>query len=333
MTILWVLLLIIINPFAGTLGEIYTIPKLLILIIIIILSEKSKSNRLDIYLWLIYLIICTISSLLSPNTVESLLGSREQLDGLIYQFVIAAIALFKIKPNKRGVQIGLIILIVGSLVGIPLYSFRGHQAAAIMLCCLYLKDYRFSLIGGLCCFILKSRMSLLIIMLLHVERLTIPFIIGLILILIITLGKTDHSILTGRNWHYIESIEGIKQRPLIGYGFPGYGIGYMYFNHPHASYRIYEGDRIYSFIRKTDNKFITAKTPRSKAHNIILDKWLEVGVMGVIVYLILLLKGGNNRLNYYIIWLLFWYTSGQYDHLFWLFKNSLSSTQLPTNKD
>lgn len=323
--ILWALLLVIINPFAHSLGGIYTVPKLFILLIIIIVSEKSRPTRLDFYLWLTYLLICAATSLLSPNTVEALTGSREQLDGLIYQFLIAAIALFKIKPNKEGVTIGLTILITASVLGVTLYSFKGHQAAAIMLCCLYLKDYRLSLMGGLCCFLLKSRLSLLIIMLSHAERLTIPFIIGLILIITITLGKTEHGILTGRDWHYREAIEAIKQRPLTGYGSPGYAQSWMYVKHPHASYRAYEGNRNYSVISRKNRLFI-GKIPRSKAHNIILDKWLDVGLLGLILYCILALKGSNSRINLYLIWLMLWYTSGQYDHLFWLFKNDYKSS-------
>ena len=322
---LWTLLLVLINPLGETLGDIYTIPKLIILVIIIIVSKKFKPNRLDIYLWLIYLLICVSSSLFSLNPIESLIGSREQLDGLIYQFLIAAIALFKIQPNKQGVTSGLIILIIATVLGVSLYSFRGHQAVAIMLCCLYLKDYRLSLMGGICCFILKSRMSLLILLISHCERLTIPLVIGLILVLLITLGKTDHSILTGREYHYIESIKAIKRQPLTGYGFPGYAQSFMFNKHPHASYRAYLGNREYSIINR-ENKFITRKIPRTKAHNIIIDRWLDVGVMGMIVYLILLLKGKNSKLNFYILWLMLWYTSGQYDHLYWLFRNDYKSS-------
>jgi len=327
--IFWVFLLTLINPLGESLGDIYTVPKLIVLIIIIIVSKKSKPNRLDIYLWISYLIVCTIASLLSPNTVESLIGSQEQLDGLLYQFLIAAIALFKIKPNKQGVTVGLIILIIATVLGVNLYSFRGHQAVAIMLCCLYLKDYRLSLMGAICCFILKSRMSLLILLLLHCERLTVSFIVGLILVLIITLGKTDYSILTGREYHYTEAIEAIKQRPLIGWGFPGYAQSWVFLKYDKAPYKIYNGNRKYSVIRKIDNNFIEGKFPRSKAHNIFLDKWLDVGFTGVQLYLILAWK--RSRLNLYFLWLMLWYTSGQYDHLYWLFRNDHKSSTPKTN--
>lgn len=331
--ILWVFLLTLINPLGESLGDIYTIPKLIVLIIIIIVSKKSKPNRLDVYLWLIYLLICATSTLLSTNTAESLMGSREQLDGLIYQFLIAAIALFKIVPNREGIKIGLIILMAASVLGVSLYSFKGHQAVAIMLCCLYLRDYRLSLMGAICCFLLKSRMALFVLLLNHCERLSIPLVIGMILILILSLSKNtilyQHGIfdqlISGRLGHYIEALEAIKIRPLQGYGFPGYAQSWMFTHHPHASYRVYEGNRIYSVITK-DNKFIIKKIPRSKAHNILLDKWLDVGVMGVFIYSILIVRQGNTRLNYYIIWLMFWYTSGQYDHLYWLLSNHKSST-------
>ncbi len=124
------------------------------------------------------------------------------------------------------------------------------------------------------------------------------------------------------------SVQGISQRPLLGWGFDGFGIAYPFVRDPKFSPTIVGlGDNSFSYLGK--NKQPQVKPLISnKAHNSILDTTLSVGVLGLLSYSTLLgfylwrvikspLRGIVAIALAYFIFSLTWFECAQFSHLVW----------------
>ncbi|AFY51359.1 lipid A core-O-antigen ligase-like enyme (plasmid) [Nostoc sp. PCC 7524] len=99
----------------------------------------------------------------------------------------------------------------------------------------------------------------------------------------------------------------IKQRPLFGWGFDGFEIAYPF---------------------QPDGKIKTTQALTSKAHNLILDTAVSVGIIGTVVYLILIgfclylvskssMVGMVGVAIAYLTYTFTWYECAQFTHIFW----------------
>ncbi|MEH2409236.1 MAG: O-antigen ligase family protein [Nostoc sp.] len=120
----------------------------------------------------------------------------------------------------------------------------------------------------------------------------------------------------------------ISQRPLLGWGMDGFGTAYSYVRPGKKITKVIRlGD--FSFDYQDENGQIkTAQLPTTKAHNLILDTTLSVGLLGMASYLILLgwclwqvIKSPYRGLEaVFIAYLAFtftWFECAQFTHLAW----------------
>ncbi|WP_017745922.1 hypothetical protein [Scytonema hofmannii] len=103
-TLLFSLSIILINPWGVTRGEIWTQPKVLVILLtcifnfLILWSERSQLKipqnwKISKLLWEIFLGVGLISTLTSPFPLHSLLGQEQMGDGLLYWGLIAIFTL------------------------------------------------------------------------------------------------------------------------------------------------------------------------------------------------------------------------------------------------
>jgi hypothetical protein len=106
-------------------------------------------------------------------------------------------------------------------------------------------------------------------------------------------------------WQF--STRRINQRPLFGWGFDGFEIAYPY---------------------QPDGKIKTTQALTSKAHNLILDTAVSVGIIGTVGYLILIgfclylvskssMAGMVAVAIAYLTYTFTWYECAQFTHIFW----------------
>ncbi|MCL1469019.1 O-antigen ligase family protein [Argonema galeatum] len=91
------------------------------------------------------------------------------------------------------------------------------------------------------------------------------------------------------------SKRGISQRPLLGWGFDGFGTAYPYVLSPEKTLKVVRlGDFSLDYINEK-GKLRTISLPTAKAHNLILDTTLSVGVLGLLSYLALIIFAAPNQ--------------------------------------
>jgi len=121
---------------------------------------------------------------------------------------------------------------------------------------------------------------------------------------------------------------GISKRPLFGWGFNGFGIAYPYIrslkNTPHV---VRLGHLSYDVVRENGNLH-TVPLITYKAHNLILDTILSVGILGMLSYtalwgygIFLLVRSPNRKLLAvaiaYLVFTVTWFECAQFTHIAW----------------
>ena len=122
---------------------------------------------------------------------------------------------------------------------------------------------------------------------------------------------------SGRIGAYQKAINGIIKNPL-GYGFLGYRSAFT--SNLKSEYLLLPSGHYQTFGRK--GKIREFPIPYSKCHNLILDKLLDVGIPGTLLWFNLIklnLTAYNKRLILsYLIFTFFWYESYLITLLFWV---------------
>ena len=124
------------------------------------------------------------------------------------------------------------------------------------------------------------------------------------------------------------AIRGISMRPLLGWGMNGFGTVYPYIHHGEPVDKVIRlGDFSYDYENKNGVRR-RKQLPTVKAHNLILDTTLSVGILGLISYLTLfafcfwsLLKspyrGIEAVLIVYLAFTFTWFECAQFTHIAW----------------
>ncbi len=131
-----------------------------------------------------------------------------------------------------------------------------------------------------------------------------------------------------RSWLWQQSITGIKKRPLLGWGFNGFGIAYPYIQSPNWTPSVVNLGNFSFDYRGKNGQLRTLPIPTYKAHNLILDTTLSVGVLGLLCYGALLVFcfrlvqfspiGGIEAVAVaYIAFTFTWFECAQFTHIAW----------------
>jgi len=124
------------------------------------------------------------------------------------------------------------------------------------------------------------------------------------------------------------AIRGIQAKPLFGWGFDGFGLAFPTSHNPE-----WQPPRVLKILRSSF-RFRTRKgevkelsLPSNRAHNLILDTWLSVGLIGLSLYAALCtiaiiqlrqtLPGFEVLAIVYLLFTVTWFECAQYTHLFW----------------
>ncbi|MGB3510880.1 MAG: O-antigen ligase family protein [Microcoleaceae cyanobacterium] len=161
--------------------------------------------------------------------------------------------------------------------------------------------------------------------------------IVLVFLLVISFNTTTRKIsglpliqqITSDRIHLWElATRGISKRPLFGWGFNGFGIAYPHLlskkNTPNV---VRLGNVSYDIVAK-NGKLRTLPLPTYKAHNLILDTILSVGILGMLsymalwgCYIFLFVKSSNQKLLVvaiaYLVFTLTWFECAQFTHIAW----------------
>lgn len=421
-TLIFCLSIIIIDPWGLSRGEIWTQPKVFIVLLItlfnlcILWDEKSaltipRSWKISAVLWLLFLATGIISTFNSPFPMISLFGQDQMGDGLLYWLLVVAFTLSntlllkqhpEIFPAQiRGLLIGGVILtlsifpqvinwqidytatmgellkeniLVSSIFRdhqpIGLYSHRGHTAFVLVfigILILLNRKYAwlsfpigsFILIPIVTALLLgKTRMAIIagLISVIYLNgRKYQKLLICLILVSLLVVGINT----TTRKIPALSAIEqitsdrinlwkiasrGISQRPLFGWGFDGFGIAYPYSeskSQKHKPNVILLEDFSYDILGK-DGQIQTKLLPTYKAHNLILDTTLSVGILGMLFYTVLwgfyfylALETSVGKIEVlamaYLSFTFTWFECAQFTHLVWWIFSVAGSFQLDRN--
>lgn len=161
-----------------------------------------------------------------------------------------------------------------------------------------------------------------------------------------TFFKRPEAFLSFRPAYWRTAVEGIRQRPLLGWGYGGFGLAFGYANDFDKKFKVYlavgdnkNGVRIpiarlqgtdHYFFRYfgPDDQLYRGRVMSSKAHNIFLDMTLSLGLLGLVLYVLLLglltaisSRGSGWGLEavtvVYLVYGLTWFDSAQFTHLAW----------------
>lgn len=315
--------------------------------------------------WLYWLLIATFTL---SNTLLLKLhpeGVRSQLLGLIIGGIILALSTIPQIIDWRidyTATMGQIIRadvnassIFQGQQPIGLYSHRGHAAIALATIAII------SIIGWL--FKLTSdrftAIALIIIAPALIFTSTRAAILGLVIALFYELGRKYYKlilalllisaialcgmtvtrpldwnqpsvqqVISSRSPMWALSLQGIKKRPFFGWGFDGFGIAYPYIRNPKKTPIVVNLDEFtYDYIT-INEQISTREIPTYKAHNLILDTTLSIGILGLISYAFLWgyyiylaiessFPGMEAIAIAYLIFSLTWFDSAQYAHIPW----------------
>lgn len=405
--LLFSLSIILINPWGNSRGEIWTLPKVFIILLIfslnLFLLYKQKQTltlsppwKISRTLWIIYLGIGTLSTLESPFPLRSLFGQDQMGDGLLYWLLIAGFTLtntllLKIHPELltcqiKGLVIGGIILalsifpqsldwridytattaqliqpnILKSTIfqhhqPIGFYSHRGHAsfvlaAVAVLILAagqLHYIHHRLLIISLSlilpALLLAKTRAGILAFFVATAwlfgrkySKLFIPATLICLLIIGTITGTRPiyqnvafiKQFTSGRLFLWEKSLQGIHSRPLLGWGFNGFGTAYPFIREKNFTPAVIRlGNFSYDYIDK-NQKLQTKSLLTVKAHNLILDTTLSTGILGTLFYLALLgyslyrlLLFQNRPLAAiavtYLIFTFTWFDCAQYTHIAW----------------
>ncbi len=157
--------------------------------------------------------------------------------------------------------------------------------------------------------------------------------------------------------------DGVRERPLLGWGYDGFGLAFPYVNDFEKKFKqklaprkgpiaagepkVFEVDQLrgtdhyYFRYLSTDGKAHLGGVLSNKAHNLILDLWVSLGLGGLVTYLLLLglfigvtARGEGWGLEavavVYLVYTLTWFESAQFSHLtWWALSAGLAMQRLP----
>jgi O-antigen ligase len=135
-------------------------------------------------------------------------------------------------------------------------------------------------------------------------------------------------VMSSRSPMWALSLQAIKKRPFFGWGFDGFGIAYPYIRNPKKTPIVVNLDQFtYDYIT-INGQVNTREIPTSKAHNLILDTTLSVGIIGLISYAGLwgyyIYSAINSPFHgieaaaiAYVVFAITWFDSAQYAHIPW----------------
>ncbi|MEH2101289.1 MAG: O-antigen ligase family protein [Nostoc sp.] len=353
-TLLFSLSIILINPIGAMRGEIWTQPKVFAISLICILNflmlwedreslKLTQSWKINRLLWEIFLGIGLISTLANPFPWRSLLGQEQMGDGLLYWLLIAIFTLsnnllLRLHPELarsqlQGLVIGGVILAAVAVMTLVGWQWQwintrlAATAAMLIIPALLLTQTRAGILALLVATIyLLGRQH---------YKLLVPAI--LVCLLIIGIATSTRQM---NNLPLIKQITSnrvdlwqmanyrISQRPLLGWGMDGFGTAYSYVRPRKKITKVIRlGD--FSFDYQDENGQIkTAQLPTTKAHNLILDTTLSVGLLGMVSYLALLgwclwqvikspYRGIEAVFIAYLAFTFTWFECAQFTHLAW----------------
>lgn len=314
--------------------------------------------------WLYWLLIAvfTLSNTLLLRLHPQLI--RPQLKGLIIGGVIVAISIFPqvinwhidytatmgqlIKPNILASTI------FQGQQPIGLYSHRGHASfvlAAVAVLLLvswrwrWISTRKVTLLGSiilLALLLTQTRQAILALLiatafLLGRKYYKVLIPAALICLLIISLASTTRrinnlplikQITSDRIYLWELASRGIQKRPLFGWGFNGFGTAYPYILKPDQTPKIVRlGDFSFDYLDEK-GQIQAIALPTAKAHNLILDTTISVGILGLFVYISLfivslwqIIKSPSRGIEAigiaYFIFTLTWFECAQFSHLAW----------------
>ncbi|VXD22750.1 conserved membrane hypothetical protein [Planktothrix serta PCC 8927] len=314
--------------------------------------------------WLYWLLIAvfTLSNTLVLRHKSSIL--RFQINGLIIGGVIIALSIFpqvinwKIDYTATSGQLLQNNILASTIFQthqpIGLYSHRGHAAfvlaavAVLAVTCWqkrWLSHRRLAIslipiiLALLCTQNRSALLALIGTVIYQLGRKSYQFLIPAVLVGLLVIGMNTSTrkienlplikqVTSGRIYLGQLSGAGIVQRPLLGWGMNGFGIAYPYIFNPKWKPRIVHlGDFSFDYVNKKgviDRKAIASH----KAHNLILDSCLSVGILGMACYLGLFgfslwqvmqspYRGMEAMAICYLIFTLTWFECAQFTHVFW----------------
>jgi O-antigen ligase len=153
-------------------------------------------------------------------------------------------------------------------------------------------------------------------------------------------SESVHSFTSGRDLFWKVASEGIRRRPAFGWGFDGFGI---------SAYQLVDDifpldssvtdtmspgsrlkrNRFVSLVKDEEGEITTVYTTEAKAHNLLFDTILSVGILGFAAYVALLLFAfrttARNPHLYglevvavtYLVYTLTWFECAQFTHYAW----------------
>lgn len=152
------------------------------------------------------------------------------------------------------------------------------------------------------------------------------------------------------------AIDGIRERPLLGWGYNGFALAFPYVNDFDRKFKrnleLRDGkaieidtlrgtDHYYFRYIGTDGLLHLGRVLSNKAHNLVLDVWVSLGLGGLITYLLLFgvflwvtARGEGWGLEavavVYLVYTLTWFESAQFSHLtWWALSAGLAMQRLP----
>jgi len=135
-------------------------------------------------------------------------------------------------------------------------------------------------------------------------------------------------VMSSRSPMWALSLRGLKKPPLFGWGFDGFGIAYPYIRNPKKTPIVVNLDEFtYDYIT-INGQVRTREIPTYKAHNLILDTTLSIGILGLIsyaflwgYYIYLAIKSFFHGMEAiaiaYLVFALTWFECAQYAHIPW----------------
>jgi len=158
-----------------------------------------------------------------------------------------------------------------------------------------------------------------------------------------TLFKNPDAFLSMRPDYWRIASAGVRERPLTGWGYNGFGLAFPYVNDFEVRFKTFlawEGgepvdldrlqgtDHYYFRYFGPDGILYRGRVMSNKAHNLLLDTAVSVGLVGLALYLLLLgvflavtARGAGWGLEavlvVYLAYGLTWFESAQFSHLAW----------------
>ena len=266
---------------------------------------------------ILYLIYCGLLTINAPLPYDSLWGHSLLKDGFVLQIIIVLIIIARPQIKKEYLLLVLIFLIISGIFHLRIFDHRGTHAGAILILSIYFNSLELKLISLIPLLLIGNR-SALIGLIPSINNFRFKYWIYLIIFITVILISTskqvfnapDKSLInmisSGRIGAYQKAINGIVKNPL-GYGFLGYRSAFT--SNLKSEYLLLPSGHYQTFGRK--GKIRTFPIPYSKCHNLILDKLLDVGIPGTLLWFNLIklnLTAYNKKLILsYCIFTFFWY--------------------------